>query len=84
MIQPLGTRKNENREVSNDCFSMDPWTILDHPHTTRQGRKDTDDDENRSRGDRAEQYKDKENSKLQFNIRKFNIRKMTCARPLRS
>ena len=66
MIQSLKPKKHENREISNDCFSMDPWIILDHPHTTRQGRKDMDDDKHCSGGDGAEQCKDKENSKIQF------------------
>jgi hypothetical protein len=42
MIQPLKSRKHDSRKNSNSHFSVNPWTILDHPHTTRQGRADTD------------------------------------------
>ena len=70
--QALRNRKRENGGISNDCFSIDPWIILDHPYTTRQGRKDTDDDTHCSRGDRTEQCKDKEDSKLHFNTRKMS------------
>ena len=62
MIQPLKSRKHENRKNSNSCFSVSPWAILDHPQTTRQGRTDTDDSKDCSSESKAEQYKDKENS----------------------
>ena len=54
---------------------MDPWIILDHPHTIRQGTKVKDDDRHCSKRDGSEQCKNKENSKIQF-----DTMKMPCAR----
>ena len=70
--QALRNRKRENGGISNDCFSIDPWTILDHPHTMRQVRKDTDDDKHCSGGDRNGQCKDKEDSELYVNTGKMS------------
>ena len=83
MIQPLKSRKHGIRGNSSSCFSMDPWAILDHPHTMRQGRTDTDDSKDCASKSEAELCKDTENSETQLienSKMQFNTRKLPSAK----
>ena len=62
---------------------MNPWTTLDHPHTMRQGRADTDVDDGCSSMGKAKQCNDKENSETQLkedSSIQFNTRRLPNAR----
>ena len=83
MTQALKPREHENRKNSDSCLSVSPCAILDHPQTMRQGRTDIDDSKDCSSENKAEQYKDKENSKTHYKETsrvQFDTRKLPNAR----
>ena len=83
MIQPLQSRKYENRKNSNSYFSMNPWTILDRPQTMRQWRADMDANNGCPSESKTEQCNDNENSETQLKGNssiQFNTKKLPSAR----
>ena len=59
-------RNHESRESSNEQFSVNPWAIFDHPHTTRQGEIHQTD---YNKENEIEKSNEDESTKLRFNTK---------------